>query len=292
MAEQGDPGVSGSELSAAFRLGFFARYVDRDVLLEVLNVLHTRIAPSMLLRLKQTVPSGLESLTDSGQENRSFGAAADRALASADPCRVLYDLGAALGDYQLKQVTGVRTPDAAPVWACVQRIPDCLVRLSRCLYDLAEEAKAKQNLESVIARINEPWAQMLATDDDDEYRTNFRRILSQASPWVQRAAAANRPISVLMIVSELTRELADAYLTSEGTTPPNEAFIPTNLQAAILKALTNRNLTKQPLALEVCCGEGSRLYKPGGIKELKERGMVKNKRGVGYYRPDAPPPAP
>ena len=33
-----------------------------------------------------------------------------------------------------------------------------------------------------------------------------------------------------------------------------------------------------------------RLFKPGGISELKENGFVENHPRIGYYRPDAPPP--
>lgn len=69
-----------------------------------------------------------------------------------------------------------------------------------------------------------------------------------------------------------------------------KTFVPTPLQARILKALTNQALAKQALANGVCSGEGSRLYRNDGIKELMELGLVKNRRGVGYYRPDAPPP--
>lgn len=71
---------------------------------------------------------------------------------------------------------------------------------------------------------------------------------------------------------------------------PNSAFVPTPLQAAILKALNGSALKKQPLALEVCGGEGTRLYKPGGINELRAEGLVDHRNGVGYFRPDAPPP--
>ncbi|MCC6492157.1 MAG: hypothetical protein IT424_03955 [Pirellulales bacterium] len=68
-------------------------------------------------------------------------------------------------------------------------------------------------------------------------------------------------------------------------------FVPNTFQAAILAALEGRALTKEQLAGEVCGGEGSRLYRSGGIKELMECNppRVLNKRRLGYYRPDAPP---
>lgn len=67
-------------------------------------------------------------------------------------------------------------------------------------------------------------------------------------------------------------------------------FVPTHLQRQILDALNGRGLRKDLLAAEVCAGDAPRLYKPGGLKELKDLGLVENKRGVGYYRTDAPPP--
>ncbi len=73
---------------------------------------------------------------------------------------------------------------------------------------------------------------------------------------------------------------------------PSEAFVPNDFQREILNALDGRALKKQALAIEVCAGEGSRLYRPGGIKELMNGGHVVNKRRLGYYRPDRPPPPP
>jgi hypothetical protein len=67
-------------------------------------------------------------------------------------------------------------------------------------------------------------------------------------------------------------------------------FVGSRLQIAIYKALEGRALTKQALANEVLGGEGTRLYKKNGIKEMIEEGFVVQKDGVGYYRPDAPPP--
>lgn len=65
-------------------------------------------------------------------------------------------------------------------------------------------------------------------------------------------------------------------------------FVPTLLQVSILKALDGRVLKKEPLA-EQCQVDPSRLYRPGGIKELMKLGKVIKKQGRGYFRPDAPP---
>jgi hypothetical protein len=71
--------------------------------------------------------------------------------------------------------------------------------------------------------------------------------------------------------------------------PLGEPFSP--LQSRIWKALCGSALKKQPLANIVCGGEASRLYKPNGIKEMQEAGIVRRKDTLGYYRPDAPPTA-
>ncbi len=68
-----------------------------------------------------------------------------------------------------------------------------------------------------------------------------------------------------------------------------ESQVPTRLQLEILNVLNGNALTKEKLAFKLACDPGT-LYKPGGIKELLKRGLVKNDRKVGgYYRPDCPP---
>ena len=69
-------------------------------------------------------------------------------------------------------------------------------------------------------------------------------------------------------------------------------LVPTPFQLTILKALNGRALKKMDLAREVCGGEGNGnlLYREGGIRELRNRGLVTHKHGPGFYRPDAPPP--
>ena len=63
----------------------------------------------------------------------------------------------------------------------------------------------------------------------------------------------------------------------------------TDLQKAILTALIGTALKGEKLADTACGGDKRRLYKPGGIKELMAADLVRNKPGVGYWRPDSPP---
>ena len=76
-----------------------------------------------------------------------------------------------------------------------------------------------------------------------------------------------------------------------GNNPPEEAspFIPSELQRRILESLNGKAMTLDALAGKLDC-ERSSLHRDG-LKELKERGKIRNSRRVGgYYRPDAPPP--
>lgn len=91
----------------------------------------------------------------------------------------------------------------------------------------------------------------------------------------------------------------DQMNVSDAASPTehSDQFVPTSLQEAILKALDGRALKTDDLADKCCGGDRSRLYdmnrkqKTGGLNELKARGLVKHKRTVGYYRPDARPPS-
>jgi len=87
------------------------------------------------------------------------------------------------------------------------------------------------------------------------------------------------------------RESAAGVTPAGGnaTKPAMEQFVPTMDQREILEALEDNGLTKVQLAHKIEVSE-SQLYRPGYLKELLDLGLVKNKRGVGYYRPDAPPP--
>ena len=69
----------------------------------------------------------------------------------------------------------------------------------------------------------------------------------------------------------------------------DDPFIPNTFQRSILNSLEGRALKVDALAGEVCGSDRSRLYKSGGLNELKEAGKVCHKHRLGYYRPDAPP---
>ncbi len=74
--------------------------------------------------------------------------------------------------------------------------------------------------------------------------------------------------------------------------PPAHAaevpFVLTPFQQAILDALEGKALRTDALGAAV--GDRSRLFKPHGLKELRERGLVDHHDRLGYCRPDAPPP--
>jgi len=104
-------------------------------------------------------------------------------------------------------------------------------------------------------------------------------------------------------VAQICRHLAEVVLAppeegcSEAERKKKEAtlngkpFVPVDLQRRILEALDGKAMKKQELANAVCGGEGTRLYKAGGLKELRktEPKLVDHKNGLGYFRPDRPP---
>lgn len=67
-------------------------------------------------------------------------------------------------------------------------------------------------------------------------------------------------------------------------------FVPNPFQRGILEALKGKALRTEPLGDAV--KDRRRLFKhPGGLKELREQGLVDHHNRIGYFRPDAPPPA-
>jgi hypothetical protein len=69
---------------------------------------------------------------------------------------------------------------------------------------------------------------------------------------------------------------------------PDPGSLLTPVQEAILEALDGAAMRADELGAVI--GDKRRLYHPGGIKELREQGLVDLHRQLGYYRPDSPPP--
>ncbi len=106
---------------------------------------------------------------------------------------------------------------------------------------------------------------------------------------------AEEQLSVLERVAGWHHSKQASPATIELSNPTSPAqqqstqIIETDLQRAIMAALDGQALTTEKLANKVSGGDTSRLYKPGGFKELRAVGLIKHKRQVGFYRPDAPP---
>jgi len=68
----------------------------------------------------------------------------------------------------------------------------------------------------------------------------------------------------------------------------DDQFIPGDLQELILEALDGVAMKTGDLKRSL--PSKARLFqKPGGIQELRDKGLVKHHQRLGYYRPDAPP---
>jgi hypothetical protein len=70
--------------------------------------------------------------------------------------------------------------------------------------------------------------------------------------------------------------------------PAEQVFVPTPFQNAILDALEGKALRTD--ALGAAAGDRGRLFRhPGGLRELREQGLVSHHERRGFFRPDAPP---
>jgi hypothetical protein len=71
-------------------------------------------------------------------------------------------------------------------------------------------------------------------------------------------------------------------------TETGRAFVPTAFQLRILQALERKNLTADELEGKVD-SDRKRLFRDG-LNPLKKAGKIANRRSIGYFRPDSPPP--
>ncbi|MCY2986438.1 MAG: hypothetical protein NTY19_00985 [Planctomycetota bacterium] len=221
------------------------------------------------------------------REWQSLMSLANSALPEGCPWHEWFRLGTAIAVFQ--QELFLQSPYGGPCeLPLLQPVLDCAVKIFEQGYRTVPEIER-------LARhaLSKPWQpqpQILAGVvetpdcdlDCDLEPSETHRVLT----W--QMIRLNDQIRVSLRKTLLTPMVASENVAKSGPTVLQQ-LVPTVLQKAILAALDGRGLTKQALANEVCGSEGTRLYKPGGIKELAAARLVANKGGVGYYRPDAPP---
>lgn len=108
-----------------------------------------------------------------------------------------------------------------------------------------------------------------------------RSILQQTNMIDRKLRAALRGAALENVESKLAKP-DDGVLSSS-----NEILDET--QKDILKALDGKAMMKEELATAIGLSDPSMLYRKNRMKTLKQRKLVINKRGVGYFRPETPP---
>ena len=276
---------------AVFRLGYYSRDFRPTDLDEALAELTTEIPADVFNGLHQAVLGG-------GGSPKILAAMANHALAGAlHPYRVLYDLGAALGDFHVHRSPDGGSPNSQRVWECVLGLPKYLTKNANCLNELLPEATAGQDLAATINRVVNRRIEMGFVLKDRANNISTRRFFPPGSlrrdpdktTMEEFIAAIRDDLGEAHIPRRLSRELSSSSPQQESAR--QSVFVPSLLQKAILKALDGKALPTKALAIACKCDEPE-LFKPGGIKELMapEVNLVAHKETVGYYRPDAPPP--
>lgn len=120
---------------------------------------------------------------------------------------------------------------------------------------------------------------------------SFERALADlVRAWARRVYGPCKQVSHLQVF--FVNEAVPYTLPVGGmeAPPPQEVFVPNEVQAGVLAALEGKALTTDALAAKVPCDRRQLFRKPGGLEELKGQGLIRNHPRLGYYRPDAPPP--
>lgn len=117
----------------------------------------------------------------------------------------------------------------------------------------------------------------------DEWRLALVEAPTERLNWLIELAEK------VTLEDERNRRALDELAEAEPqSTDEEEVFVPTPVQAAILKALVGRALRTGGLE-EATKVDHSQMFR--GMKKLKELGRVKRHSKLGFYRPDTPPPS-
>lgn len=221
----------------------------------------------------KTSPLNSEPIKERFDVLRDYADAASQELKGYDPW---YQLGTFLGTmYKTCLAINNFSSERRKKWFGEQ--VNCLKALVRGLP--ADERKQIEALQIVA------MGRVSGADPEKSLLAMLEKLKTKAR---QRRPHYFEQSPIVSFMSVIAEELAT--IRAKPPKQPVQTKPMKELQKAIMKALDGKALTKDALAKKVCGGDGSRLYKARTIQELMEARLVVNKRGVGYYRPDAPPP--
>jgi hypothetical protein len=119
----------------------------------------------------------------------------------------------------------------------------------------------------------------------DALRRDLRRLVRLVRRLARRRPPTIGRIEHIAHVGRLVVGRPPVRPKPRGPLPP---FTPTGLQQDILRALDGKALRTDALAHKADCDRGQ-MFRKGGLKELRERGLVAHCKELGFYRPDRPP---
>jgi hypothetical protein len=125
-----------------------------------------------------------------------------------------------------------------------------------------------------------------------EYGELVTSIKQQASIIAANAEKAGIGSAALLLFAadfdERLWEAARAVVERTSVIATNKSFVPTARQQEILNMLDGKAKKLSQLADQLKVEESS--LSGRDLKQLREQGLVDHHKGIGFYRPDAPPP--
>lgn len=155
-------------------------------------------------------------------------------------------------------------------------------RIAECLRSTRDSEDAVRVVADYLEEFRETvWCAPVHPKSGPVARVTGLRVVPNTSP-VRYAVDALSPPKTWWLA---LRRAADRLRTVGGSFP----LVLNDLQKDILAALDGRAMSQA--ALESHLEKDRRqLHRPTGLGDLRARGLVRLQRGVGYYRPDRPPP--
>jgi hypothetical protein len=223
-----------------------------------------------------------------GSTGQAAGGGRKAPVRQAEPSR--HDMSAELRARVVEQLTGIH--EQMESWQ--SRIAESACPGEGRLFPLP----SRDLIESTVGNLR----QMGFAGDADwlskEYRDMMaNRVFPACKPWdeLQEETREDRVLAMrgrASLIAEQVLGLRDSVLSRGEDDQKREGPVLTDLQQQIYDQLDREAYTAEALAL-LLARDGKDAKDDSAIKralrKLKDAGLIANKRGRGYYRPDAPP---